>query len=113
MENTKILYKVAKGELTTAEGFDLMGQTSLTASMGIIAAGRGAILGNLILPGIGAVIGGIIGGMAGVEYGKKIYSASKKVYEAAKPIISKVYEKSKNAINFIKDIALQPLRLFN
>lgn len=106
MENAKVLYKVAKGELTVAEGMDQMHQVTLAAIGGLYGAGQGALLGatlgTFILPGVGTVIGGfigsVVGGIAGSAAGSLIHKGVKVVNKVAKTVIRQLYERSKDTV---------------
>lgn len=100
IENAKILWKVANGEITATQGVDSMGRATcssiggfFTSSRGAVAAGRIATWLSITNPvGAGVVIigGMIVGGMAGSVVGEKIYEGAKKVAKAAKTVVKKV-----------------------
>lgn len=96
VENAKILYKVAKGDLSVTKGLDQMGRvtTSMAARLWGMAKGaaKGASLG-IKVPVIGAelaVVTGFVGGMVGYfggsKIGNSIYNAGKKAASAAKTV---------------------------
>lgn len=105
IENAKILFKIATGELTVTKGLDQMGRTTVSMIGGLWAMGKGAVVGaGLIawIPVIGpalSVVTGFVGGMVGYFAGSKIgdmvYSAGKKVAGVAKNI-------AKSAVNGLK-----------
>lgn len=104
MENTKVLYKMAKGDLGFKEGLKEMEKVSLSAVGGIVGAGEGMIagaaLGSLAGP-VGTVVGGfvgsVVGGIAGSTAGELIAKANQKVRDVALKGLKKSYEGLKNA----------------
>ena len=73
MQNVKVLYQIGKGKLSLSEGIDKMQKITLSAVGGLIAAGKGALLGSVTAGPIGTFVGAILGGMAG-STGRRIYS---------------------------------------
>ena len=69
MENAKVLFKLAKGELDGVEALDAMGNCTASAVGGLAgAAGGGMLMGakvGFLLGPIGAMVGGFVGGVAG------------------------------------------------
>jgi phage tail tape-measure protein len=104
MENTKVLYKMAKGDIGFKEGLKEMEKVSLSAVGGIVGAGEGMIagaaLGSLAGP-VGTVVGGfvgsVVGGIAGSTAGELIAKANQKVRDVALKGLKKSYEGLKNA----------------
>lgn len=103
VEDAKIAWKVAKGELTLKEGADQMAANTISGVAGIAAAHVGteigAMIGSVIGPvgtAVGGFVGGAVGYMAGSKAGKMIYEGAKKVYrvawEGAKAVAGKVKE---------------------
>lgn len=99
IEDAKILWKVAKGELTMSEALDQMGRTSTSMTAGLCCAGVGAAVGVAALgwiPVVGPIAGGLIGGMAGYtagsKVGEKIYNGAKKVVGKAKAAVSSAWK---------------------
>lgn len=96
IENAKILYKIATGELTLTKGIDQMGRVSVSMIGGLCGIAKGAALGALAtawIPVIGAplavvtgFLGGMVGYFAGSKVGEAVYSAGRKVAGAAKQI---------------------------
>ena len=87
MENAKVLYKWATGEMTAAEALDTMGSNTCSAIGGLKGAGAGAAQGvawGTVLGPVGAAVGGFVGGLVGYIAGSKIGEA---VYEGAKTIV--------------------------
>lgn len=105
IENAKILFRVATGELSLTQGINQMGRVSVSMAGGLFAMAKGMALGAAAaawIPVLGAplaVITGLVGGMAGYFAGSKvgdmIYSAGKKVAGVAKKV-------AKGAWNSIK-----------
>lgn len=126
VENAKLLYKYANGELTATETADAMGTT--TAALyggfegGIAGAEVGALLGAVGGP-IGAVIvgiaGGVVGGIIGSKVGEKIYQAGKEIVKTGttivKTAVKAVADIGKVALEGAKNVLskLNPLNLFN
>lgn len=86
IENTKILYKFAKGEITGAEALDQAGSATCSLVGGLAGgtkgASIGAALGTVLGPvgtAIGGVVGGVVGGIAGSTVGEAIYEGGKKI----------------------------------
>lgn len=104
IENTKILIKVAKGELDLTQGMDYMGRSSLALVYGLgwsaVGMGIGAAAFGWI-PFAGSVIGGIVGGMvgymAGSEFGSAVYSGLKKIGGAVKSVAKSAWSGIKSA----------------
>lgn len=91
VENTKILAKVASGELTISQALDRMGRISTAMVYGLGWGATGTAIGAMSLswiPVVGVVIGGIAGGMvgymAGSQFGNAVYSGLKKVGSVVK-----------------------------
>ncbi|ORT99796.1 hypothetical protein D081_1680 [Anaerovibrio sp. JC8] len=96
IENAKVMYKLAKGEITGLQAADLMGRTTTSMVGGLVAsgygAGKGFAIGGVLGGPIGAIVGGIAGGavsyMAGSAVGNMVYSGVKKVGSVAKSCAS-------------------------
>lgn len=100
IENTKILGKIAMGDLSITKGLDQMGRVTTSMIGGLWSMGEGAIKGTIVggkifgwIPVIGvplAVATGFVGGMVGYFGGSKIgdavYSIGKKIAGIAKDI---------------------------
>ncbi|RRK32253.1 hypothetical protein EBB54_13435 [Schaedlerella arabinosiphila] len=105
VENVKVLWKAAKGEITMSEALEQMGRTSTSMTAGLCCAGVGAAVGIAALgwiPIAGPIAGGLIGGMAGYTAGSKI---GEKVYNGAKKIAGKVKEVASKAVEGVKSFA--------
>lgn len=100
IENTKILWKVANGEITATQGVDFMGRVTCSSVGGFCGSLEGTSIALVIAEwlsianpvGMGVIIigGMIVGGMAGSVVGEKIYEGTKKVAKAAKTLVKKV-----------------------
>lgn len=110
VENVKILWKVAKGELTLSEGLEHMGRTSVSMYAGLSASAVGAGVGAVALsfiPVVGPIIGGVVGGMigytAGSKVGETIFEVGKKIVKTGVKIVKKVVETVGNVVSGIVD----------
>lgn len=106
VENVKILWKVAKGDLEMSVALEHMGRTSVSMYAGLSTGGIGAGIGAAALsfiPIIGPVLGGIVGGMVGYSAGNKF---GETVFEGAKKIVKKGTEIVGKAKETIKDLGL-------
>lgn len=86
IENVKVLYKFAKGELTGEEAIDQAGRATCSVlggmALGAKGASIGASIGTVFGPvgtAIGGIAGGLIGGIAGSTVGEAVFSAGKKI----------------------------------
>lgn len=103
VENVKILWKVAKGDLTMSEGMEQMGRTSVSMYAGLGAAAAGAKIGAAVLspiPIVGPIVGGVVGGIAGYAAGSKF---GEKVYEGAKKVVRKGVETAIKVAETVKE----------
>lgn len=113
IENVKILWKIASGELSLTKGFDQMGRVSVSMIGGLAGMAKGTLLGAAAtawIPVIGAplaVLTGFTGGMAGYFAGSKIgdaiYSAGKKVVETGRKIGKAAWESVKKGGRYVRD----------
>ena len=92
MENAKVLFKLAKGELNGEEALDAMGNCTASAIGGLVGAGKGAAVGAMIGGPIGFVVGGVIGGIAGGKIGEAVYEGGKTIAKTAAKVAKDVYE---------------------
>lgn len=113
IENIKIMWKVAKGELTASEGLERMGRTSVAMYAGLGAGTIGAGIGVAVfgwIPIAGPIIGGLVGGMAGYAAGSKfgeiIFSGTKRIGAVGKKIVKKTWEGIRNVGSKIKEKVL-------
>lgn len=102
VEDVKILWKAAKGEITMSEALEQMGRTSTSMVAGLCCAGAGAAIGIAALgwiPIVGPIAGGLIGGMAGYtagsRIGEKVYNGAKKIAGKVKETVSRAWEGAK------------------
>lgn len=106
MENAKVLFKLAKGELTGMEAVDAMGKTTTSLAISMAGAVQGATLGAAygtvfgpVGTIVGGLVGGIVGGMAGSKIGEYIYEGGKSIVKTAVNVVSStatvVYEGAK------------------
>ncbi|NLK77585.1 MAG: hypothetical protein GX284_07745 [Clostridiales bacterium] len=110
VENIKIMWKVAKGELTISEGLEQMGRTSVAMYAGLSAGAVGAGIGAAALgwiPIAGPILGGLVGGMvgyaAGSKFGTAVFNGAKKVVSVGKKMLQKTWEGVKNVGRKITD----------
>lgn len=104
VENIKVLGEVASGELTASEGLEKMGQTTVSATAGLVAMGKGAAIGGAVgtlLGPVGTAVGGFIGGSIGYMAGSKV---GKAVFEGAKKIVKRGKEFIENALEGVKNL---------
>ena len=102
IENTKVLYKMAKGEIGVKEGLVKMEEVTISASAGIYGSMQGAAIGaswGSVVPVVGTIIGGfvgaVVGGIAGSTAGEFIAKGVRKVREVAVSGLKKAYEGTK------------------
>ena len=98
IEDIKVLYRIAKGELSLSEGIEALSETTLITAAGMFGAFKGsalataaaaAIFGSALGP-IGALIAGFIGGIIGFIVGSEI---AEKIVEIAQDIKDFIVEK--------------------
>ena len=106
LENSKILYKFSKGELTGKEALDQAGSASVSMVGAIAAAGKLATIGSGLgsvfgPPGavIGGIVGGVVGGMAGSAVGDGLYRAGKSIVSSVARRISSVSSSIYNSVS--------------
>jgi len=110
MENAKVLYKLAKGELSSTEAMNEMGNVTCAAVGGIAGGIKGAALGSLLGP-VGSFAGAIVGSMAGSKIGEAVFAGGKAVVKTAAKVIKTVWEGAKEAATAVLE-KLNPLRWF-
>jgi hypothetical protein len=105
IENAKILYKYAKGEINGIEALDQAGNATCSVvgslALGAKGAALGAAIGTVFGPigtAVGGVVGGIVGGIAGSTVGEAVYTAGKN-------IVSTVVSGAKSVCNAISSSA--------
>lgn len=106
LENSKILYKFSKGELTGKEALDQAGSASVSMVGAIAAGGKlasvGAGLGCVFGPvgtAVGGIVGGVIGGMAGSAVGDGLYRAGKSIVSSVARGISSVSSSIRSTVS--------------
>ena len=108
IENVKVLWKVAKGELSLTQGIDQMGRTTVAMISGFMGAAVGmGIAAAISVVGVPlAVVTGFVGGMIGYSCGEKIgdmvYTAAKKVESVAKEMVKKFINAAKTVVDTVK-----------
>ncbi len=114
MENAKVLWKFAKGELNGVEALDAMGNCRASAIGGLAGAGKGTVMGaklGLVLgpPGamIGGFVGGVVGGLAGSKIGEAVYEVRKAIVKTAAKVVKSAFE---GTVEVVKNVgrALNP-----
>ena len=113
IENAKVLWKVANGEMTATQGADAMGRVTCSSFGSTFGAFKGGAAGAAIAAfatvtnpiGLAAagIVGMIAGGMAGSIVGEKVYDAVKTVGKAAKTL-------AKKAINYVVEDTTRRIR---
>lgn len=111
IENVKILYKVAIGELTMSQALDQMGRTSVSMVYGLGWGVAGAGIGVAALswvpivgPAVGGLIGGMVGYMAGSKFGQGVYSGIKAVGKGVVTVCKSAWNGIKSAGNKIRKL---------
>lgn len=94
MENAKVLFKLAKGELNGVEALDAMGKTTCSAACGLVGAAKGAVAGAVFGP-VGSIVGAIAGGIAGNTIGTAIYEGGKAIVQVAAKVADTLQEGAK------------------
>ncbi len=119
MENAKVLFKLAKGELNGEEALDAMGNCTASAVGGLVGAAKGMVMGaklGLALgpPGamIGGFVGGVVGGMAGSKVGEAVWEGGKVFAKTAAKVVKGVVE---GTVEVVKNVGrmLNPLNWFS
>lgn len=100
LENAKVLYKLAKGEINSVEAMDAMGNATLCAGGGLIGAGKGALIGAIFGP-VGGFVGAVVGGMAGAAFGEAIYIGNKAFAKIAAEYLEEAWESAKETTNSV------------
>ena len=112
MENAKVLYKFAKGELNGEEALDALGNCTASAVGGLVGAGKGAIVGAALGGPVGAVVGGVVGGIAGSKIGEAVYEGGKAIVKTAGKVVKDVVEGVAETVKSVERV-LNPLNLFS
>lgn len=99
VENVKILNKLGKGEITPSQALDQSGDNTC-ALLGSLAMGADfAVKGTALFPGIGTVLGALVGGAIGHMGGHAIYTGAKRAVKAVGNFISRTVASTKSAIS--------------
>lgn len=107
IENIKILWKVASGDLTMSQAIEQMGRTTTAMVLGIGWGIAGAGIGAAALawiPVIGPIIGGIAGGMIGYMAGSKVGEA---IYDGLAAVKKSVVNTCKAGWNTLKRVLVK------
>lgn len=91
MENAKVLFKLAKGELDPVEALDAMANTTCSAACGLAGAAKGAVVGAIFGP-VGSFVGAIAGGIAGNTVGAAVYEGGKAIIKTAAKVVETMVE---------------------
>lgn len=107
IENIKIIYRIATGQLSITKGLDQMGRTTTSMVAGLWGMAKGTGIGAAMtawIPVIGPVlavatgfIGGMVGYFCGSKVGDTIYNTGKKVANAAKTVAKAAWNGIKSA----------------
>ena len=89
MENAKVLFKLAKGELNGEEALDAMGNCTASAVGGLAGA---VAVGSMFGGPIGAFVGGVAGCIAGSKIGEAVYEGGKAIVKTAAKVVKSVVE---------------------
>jgi hypothetical protein len=107
MENAKVLFKLAKGEVNGIEALDAMGNATCCAIGGLWG---GAMAGAAFGGPIGIFVGAVVGGMAGSAIGEAAYKGVKAIGRTAIQVIESIWESTKEKAEIFAK-AMNPLRL--
>ena len=105
MENAKVLFKLAKGELNGEEALDALGNCTASTVGGLAGA---VAVGSMFGGPVGAVIGGVAGYMAGSKIGEAVYEGGKAIVKTAAKVVKGVVE---GTVKVVKNVGrmLNPL----
>jgi len=113
LENAKVLYKFARGDLSVAQTVDAMSNVTTSAIGGIVGgaygAQAGAAVGALLGP-VGAIGGAFVGGLVGCMAGSTIGTT---LYEGAKRFASTAASYVSNAVSTLASGARSLLSVFS
>ena len=109
MENAKVLFKLAKGELDRVEALDAMGNCTSSVVGGLAGA---AVVGSMFVWPVGIVIGGIAGYIAGSKIGEAVYEGGKAIVKTAAKVVKGAFE---GVVETVKSVGrvLNPLNWFS
>ncbi|MDO4809325.1 MAG: hypothetical protein Q4A04_05115 [Eubacteriales bacterium] len=111
VENAKVLCKMASGELNLVQGIDQMRRNTCVTIYGIVAAAKGAAIGQVLIPIpiVGSFIGGVVGSFAGSNVGSAIFNAAQKIRSVVKSAAKKAVSGLRR---FVRKIGNSISRLF-
>ena len=112
MENAKVLFKLAKGELNGEEALDAMGTCTASDVGGLVGAGESAAVGFTFGGPVGAVVCGVVGGIAGNKIGEAVYEGGKAIVKTAAKIVKGVFEGAMETVKSVGRV-LNPLNWFS
>ena len=101
IENAKVLYKLAKGELSAEQTMHAMGNCTASGIGGIVGAAKGAAIGAAFGGPLGAFVGGVVGGIAGSKIGEAVYEGRKIIVKTAAKVVKNVVE---GAVETVKTV---------
>ncbi len=113
IENVKILYKYATGELSREEALNQASSATCSLVGGLAGGAKGASVGAAVGTAlgpvgtaIGGVVGGVVGGIAGSSVGQAIHEGGKKivtaVVEKVKSVGTAIYSGVKSIFSGVK-----------
>ena len=108
MENAKVLYKFAKGEMNGDEALDAIGNTTSSIVGALAGAAKGAVLGTTVGGPVGTFVGGVVGGMAGSKIGQAVYVGGKAIVKTAAKVVGTAVEGAVDAAKAVRR-ALNPV----
>ncbi|MBV5298773.1 MAG: hypothetical protein JZU64_11755 [Rhodoferax sp.] len=98
MQGAKVLYKFAKGEITSDEALDEAGRATCSAVGSLVSAGygmtQGAALGAVLGPVgvvLGGFVGGVVGGMAGSTIGEAVFEGGKAIIKTSVKAVKTIF----------------------
>ena len=109
MENAKVLFKLAKGELNGEEALDAMGNCTASTVGGLTGA---VAVGSMFGGPTGAVIGGVAGYMAGSKIGEAVYEGGKAIVKTAGKFVKSMVEGTVEVAKSVGRV-LNPLNWFS
>lgn len=122
IENAKIAYKVAKGEISVQKGLDLMRCTTTSMIGGLLCSAQGFVIGASLaawVPIIGPVlsvvtglVGGMVGYAAGAKVGEMVCSAGTKIATAAKTIAKAMTHTIKKGMTTARTVVSKGRKIF-
>lgn len=114
IENAKVVGKMMIGEVSVKEGIEIIEQTTVATTAGLVTMGKGASIGaavGTVFGPAGAAIGGFIGGtigyMAGSKVGETIVKGAQKIrdviVEVAETVVSGVSDAVESVFSVVSD----------